>query len=119
MPSSSAEMADDQRHQVEDRLQAAIQGIVEQTVGVGNVRANVTAEMDLRDLGEPFGVETTTENSATKAHEMYAVFFEAKDAALRINSNDLPGRVTDRQFFGRTMSTAFLALSEIWVRPGG
>ena len=31
----------------------------------------------------------------------------------------LEGAVVDRQFFGRTMSTAFLAFSETWVTPAG
>jgi hypothetical protein len=34
-----------------------------------------------------------------------------------INGTALPGKVMDRQFFGQTMSTAFLALSETWVNP--
>lgn len=77
----------------------------------------VEAEMALETLAEPFAVETKTEHSATKQHEMYAVFLEAKDASMRVNDKPLTGRVTDRQFFGKTMSTAFLALSEIWVKP--
>jgi hypothetical protein len=57
------------------------------------------------------------ENSATKAHEMYSVFLEAKSAAVSVNGTQLPGSVQSRQFFGRTMSTAFLAFSETWVTP--
>jgi hypothetical protein len=34
-----------------------------------------------------------------------------------INGAPLPGQIADRQFFGRTMSTAFLAFSETWVTP--
>ena len=95
---------------VDDRLPGA---------HVTTMRAgDVEAVMRLEDLGTPFGVECTTENSATKAHEMYAVFMEARGASMSVNGQALRGRVTDRQFFGKTMSTAFLAISEIWVEPG-
>ena len=70
-----------------------------------------------RDMGTPLPVEVTKENSATKAHEMYSVFLEARSAEVRINGTPLPGQVAERQFFGRTMSTAFLAFSETWVTP--
>ncbi|MXY32904.1 MAG: hypothetical protein F4Y60_02205, partial [Boseongicola sp. SB0664_bin_43] len=79
--------------------------------------SGVTLEMIWRDMGPPLPVEVTKENSATKAHEMYSVFLEAKSAEVRVNGTPLPGRVAERQFFGRTMSTAFLAFSETWVTP--
>ncbi|MXX88578.1 MAG: hypothetical protein F4213_07960 [Boseongicola sp. SB0677_bin_26] len=79
--------------------------------------SGVTLEMIWRDMGPPLPVEVTKENSATKAHEMYSVFLEAGSAEVRVNGTPLPGRVAERQFFGRTMSTAFLAFSETWVTP--
>jgi len=48
---------------------------------------------------------------------MYSVFLEAKSASITVNGSRLPGTVQSRQFFGRTMSTAFLAFSETWVTP--
>ena len=72
-----------------------------------------------RDMGPPLPVEVTVENSATQEHEMYSVFLEAKAAEIVVNGTPLPGKVQDRQFFGRTMSTAFLAFSETWVTPDG
>jgi hypothetical protein len=81
--------------------------------------SGVTLEMVWRDIGPPVPVEVTAENSATKEHEMYSVFLEARDAQIVINGTPLPGAVVDRQFFGRTMSTAFLAFSETWVTPDG
>jgi hypothetical protein len=48
---------------------------------------------------------------------MYSVFLEAGSAEIRLNGTDLPGAVGRRQFFGRDMSTAFLAFSETWVTP--
>ena len=79
--------------------------------------SGLTLEMQWRDMGPPIPVEVTKENSATKAHEMYSVFLEAKDASIKVNGNELKGTVQQRQFFGRTMSTAFLAFSETWVTP--
>ncbi len=77
----------------------------------------VTLEMQWLDMGPPLPVEVTKENSATKEHEMYSVFLEAKDANIKVNGTALKGSVQNRQFFGRTMSTAFLAFSETWVTP--
>ena len=79
--------------------------------------SGVTLEMKWRDLGAPLPVEVTPENSATKIHEMYSVFLEAKAAQVVVNGTPLAGAVQQRQFFGRTMSTAFLAFSETWVTP--
>lgn len=79
--------------------------------------SGVNLELVWRELGPPLPVEVTKENSATKAHEMYSVFLEAKQAEVVVNGSPLRGRVSDRQFFGRTMSTAFLAFSETWVTP--
>ena len=79
--------------------------------------SGVTLELTWADLGPPIPVEVTKENSATKAHEMYSVFLEANEASIVINKTPLKGKVRDRQFFGRTMSTAFLAFSETWVTP--
>ncbi len=79
--------------------------------------SGVTLEMIWHDMGPPIPVEVTKENSATKEHEMYSVFLEAKQAQIKINGTSLKGEVSDRPFFGRTMSTAFLAFSETWVTP--
>lgn len=82
------------------------------------IRANgLEVEMQWSDLGEPIPVEVTTENSATGEHEMLSVFQEASSAKISINGTRLPGHIADRQFFGRTMSTAFLAFSETWLTP--
>ena len=81
--------------------------------------SGVTLEMIWQDMGPPIPIEVTKENSVTKAHEMYSVFLEAKSAQIVINGTALPGSVQSRQFFDRTMSTAFLAFSETWVTPEG
>ena len=78
---------------------------------------NITLQMSWKDLQAPMAIEVGPNESATKAHDMYAVFLEATDAQITINGTALQGQVADRQFFGRRMSTAFLALSETWVTP--
>lgn len=77
----------------------------------------VEIAMTWKHLGEPFAAEVTKDKSATGEHEMYSVFFEAGDAFISVNGRTLAGHVASRQFFGRTMSTAFLAVSETWVKP--
>jgi hypothetical protein len=78
---------------------------------------DLQVQMTWKDLQPPMAIEVGPDTSATKEHDMYAVFLEARDAQIAINGVALPGQVVDRQFFGRTMSTAFLALSETWVNP--
>ena len=79
--------------------------------------SDVEVVMEWRDFGEPFAVEVRPPDSATKAHDMYSLFIETTDASISVNGKKFSGRVADRQFFGKTMSTAFLALSEIWIKP--
>jgi hypothetical protein len=45
------------------------------------------------------------------------VFLEARAGSILIDGRPLPGRVVERDFLGRRMSTAFLALSETWLTP--
>ncbi len=80
--------------------------------------SGVGVEMIWRDLGTPLPIEVSPANSATGEHDMYSVFLEARAADVLVNGTPLPGRVQDRMFFGRRMSTAFLAFSETWVTPG-
>ena len=77
----------------------------------------IRLQMSWKGIKAPMAVEVGPDASATKAHDMYAVFAEATDASITINGTNLPGNVATRQFFGQTMSTAFLALSETWVSP--
>ena len=75
------------------------------------------AKMHWAQLGEPFAVEVTPKDCATGIHDMYSVFLEARTASISLNGASLSGRVCERVFFGREMSTAFLAVSETWVLP--
>jgi hypothetical protein len=78
---------------------------------------DLVAEMTWDALGAPFAVEVNADQSATGTHEMYSIFVEAKAASVTLAGKPLGGRVVNRQLFGRTISTAFLAFSETWVKP--
>ena len=80
---------------------------------------DLIAEMVWDQLGAPFAVEVNADQSATGTHEMYSIFVEAKAASITLGGTRLAGHVANRQLFGRTISTAFLAFSETWVKPTG
>lgn len=75
-------------------------------------------EVDLvwNQLGTPFCADLAPEVSATGEHRMLSVFVESGDAAVIVNGRRLPGRPFPRPFLGRTMSSAFLASSETWLK---
>ena len=55
--------------------------------------------------------------SATGQHQMYSVFVEAQRGTITVNGAPLPGKIIERNFLDRRMSTAFLAFSETWITP--
>jgi hypothetical protein len=73
--------------------------------------------MRWEDLAEPFAVDVAPAMSATGRHQMYSVFVEARRGAITMNGTPLPGKVIQRNFLDRRMSTAFLAFSETWITP--
>jgi len=80
----------------------------------------VEVELNWWNLGMPVPVEAGREHSGTGRHEMYSVFVEAGKASVLINGTELSGSVANRKMFGRTMKSAFLALSQTWVAlPSG
>jgi len=81
------------------------------------ISGDTSLSMEWRQMGDPMAVEVGPDDCATGEHDMYSVFLEAADASISVNGSALPGSVVDRQFFGKTMSTAFLAVSETWVKP--
>lgn len=78
---------------------------------------DVSVAMMWGRLGQPFAVEVGPDSSATGEHDMYSLFFEAREAQVTVNGRVLDGQIVDREFFGRQMSSAFLAFSETWVTP--
>ena len=83
------------------------------------ISKDLEVAMTWSELGEPFAAEVAVEVSATGEHEMYSVFLEAKRASIAVNGHYFPGTVTSRNFLGRETSTAFMAISETWISPGG
>lgn len=77
----------------------------------------LTLEMTWLDMHPPISLEATKENSPTKAHEMYSVLLSANAAEVKINGQELKGKVAERHFLGRTMPSAFLSFSETWITP--
>ena len=82
-----------------------------ETVISGDVEITLT----WRELGKLFAVDVDKEQSATGEHQMYSLFVEAGSAEIVVNGRVLKGNVYPRQFFGRPMSSAFLAFSETWL----
>ena len=54
--------------------------------------------------------------SATGKHWMPSTFVPCKDASVNVNGRTLPGRPGPREMAGHSMTTAFLAFSETWIR---
>jgi hypothetical protein len=96
------------------------------TTGVGRTFhqeqvAGNALEVTLRwdSLSAAFAVDVPPAMSATGMHQMYSVFVEAADGSVALNGERMPGKVIQRDFLDRRMSTAFLAFSETWVKPAG
>ena len=66
-------------------------------------------------LGTPFAADVEPAQSATGEHRMLSVFVESADASITVNGRRLPGKAFPRPFFGRSVSSAFLASSETWL----
>jgi hypothetical protein len=82
------------------------------------VRAGgLSLKMMWTGLGTPFAVAVEPRESATGSHRMYSMFRQASRASICIDDRTLEGAVVTRPFFGITMSSAFLAFSEIWISP--
>lgn len=77
----------------------------------------LVAEMAWEQLGAPLAVEVKKDQSSTGTHEMVSIFLEARAAQITLAGKALDGMVTDRKMFGRTISSAFLAFSETWIKP--
>ncbi len=81
------------------------------------ISGDLEVVMAWRELGTPFAAEVAVAASATGEHEMYSVFLEAKAADIMVNGHHFSGQLTTRNFLGREMSSAFMAISETWITP--
>ena len=79
--------------------------------------SKLVVEMVWEHLGTPFAVELKKNESSTGAHEIVSIFLEAHSAQITLDGKTLDGQVVDQQRFGRSISTAFLAFSETWIKP--
>ena len=78
---------------------------------------SLSVSLRWESLSVPFAVDVPPAMSATGRHQMYSVFVEAVTGVIEVNGKLLPGRVIQRDFLDRRMSTAFLAFSETWITP--
>ena len=76
----------------------------------------VEATLSWEQLGAPFMVTLSREQSATGLHELFSVFVEARRVTATVNGRAIRGQPVPREFAGRPSSSAFLAFSETWVR---
>ena len=67
-------------------------------------------------LGEPFALVMPAGKTATGRHVMPSLFVGAERGIVTINGRVLPGKAMPREVAGRTITTAFLAFSETWIR---
>lgn len=67
-------------------------------------------------LGDVFMVEMPKDRSVTGQHELFSVFINASGVRVSIHGQGVAGRPFPRDFAGKPSSTAFVALSETWVR---
>ena len=77
--------------------------------------SGVEVELSWNSLGVPIPSKPTGNIPRRAGTKWYSVFVEGPAATVSINGTELPGSVADRQLFGKTMKSAFLALSQTWV----
>lgn len=81
-------------------------------------RSNIgQVQLEWGALSEPYLVDLEPRESATGAHRMVSLFFDAHETSARINGKLVAGKPVPREFAGRkNSSTAFLAFSESWIK---
>lgn len=77
---------------------------------------NTSLSLVWHDLGKPFAVVLTPEESQTGKHEMLAVFQTAESAQVLVNGTAIEGQPIERDFLNGRAQSAALANSESWVR---
>lgn len=83
-----------------------------ETVKAGDLTIGLTWS----GLGKPFCFALPPDKSASGKHWMPSAFVPCTDATVTLNGKTLPGRPAPREMAGHTISTAFLAFSETWIR---
>lgn len=75
-------------------------------------------KLEWQGLGEPFGLVISPDTSPTGKHTFLSMFAGAEDGTVTLNGTRLTGKPVPRNAFGRQITSAFLALSETWLRQG-
>jgi hypothetical protein len=73
-------------------------------------------KLDWQGLGEPFGLVVPPNSTPTKKHTFLSMFVGAEGGTVTLNGTRLAGHTVPRDAFGKQISSAFLALSETWLR---
>ena len=71
-------------------------------------------KLDWQGLDKPFGLVVTP--SPTGKHTFLSMFAGAESGTVTLNGSRLAGRAVPRDAFGKQITSAFLALSETWLR---
>ncbi len=77
---------------------------------------DMTVALTWRGLGKTFCFALPPDKSASGKHWMPSTFVPCTDATITVNGRVLPGKPVPREMAGHTISTAFLAFSETWIR---
>ncbi len=73
--------------------------------------------MSWYDFMEPVQVANQPFENPDQPHGVYSLLIPARRAQLTIDGETVPGRVLERELFGREGSSCCLALSETWTIP--
>jgi hypothetical protein len=77
---------------------------------------DLTVRLTWSGLGKPFCFALPPDKSATGKHFMPSLFVPCADATVTVNGKALQGKPAPREMAGRSITTAFLAFSETWIR---
>ena len=75
----------------------------------------IKVELIWDQLGTPTALELMPEHVGTKAHEVFNLLVESRDASIVVNGRRLPGNVVPREQAGIKTTTGFLYFSEVWI----
>jgi hypothetical protein len=78
---------------------------------------DIEVELVWSELGTPTALELPRALTGTKAHEMFSLLVESRDARILLNGRRLPGVPVPREQAGVQTTTAFLYFSETWIWP--
>ena len=69
------------------------------------------------EFGDPFVLRVEAGTRDSGPHGVYSTFVPARQARVTVDGAQAAGQAQPQEVYGRSSSTASLALSETWVRP--